>query len=129
MWWAKLKTWGVFIRDDRQESFSHTTGIKSLRMKREIKTYLIWPIKDGEKLRFKTLYDEKGERIRKKERRKCKLSLAQLISFFMVEPIYLGLNLIFNMSVVFIINYSFSGKWHFCWQWDVLGDPLHKSPD
>jgi hypothetical protein len=36
--------------------------------------------------------------------------LAQLVRFLVVELIHSGSNLIFDMSVVFLTNYSFSGR-------------------
>jgi hypothetical protein len=37
-----------------------------------------------------------------------RVSLAQLVRFLMVELTYLGLNLKFDMNVIFMVNYSFS---------------------
>jgi hypothetical protein len=39
-----------------------------------------------------------------------KVGLAQLVRFIVVELTHLGLNPIFDMSVIFIANYSFSGS-------------------
>jgi hypothetical protein len=39
----------------------------------------------------------------------CRVGLARLIRFLMTKLIYLGSNPKFNMSVVFTVNYSFSG--------------------
>jgi hypothetical protein len=41
----------------------------------------------------------------------CKLSLAQVVSFFMVELTYPDLNIRFDMSVTITTNYSFSDRW------------------
>jgi hypothetical protein len=32
----------------------------------------------------------------------CKLSLAHMVRFFMVESIYLGLNIKFNMGIIYL---------------------------
>jgi hypothetical protein len=39
-----------------------------------------------------------------------KVCLAQLLRFLMVKLTHLGLNHIFDMSVAFTVNYSFSGR-------------------
>jgi hypothetical protein len=39
-----------------------------------------------------------------------RVGLAQLVRFLVVKLTYTGSNLRFDMSVVFMINYSFSGR-------------------
>jgi hypothetical protein len=58
-----------------------------------------------------------------------RVSLAQLVRFLEVELIYQGLNPIFNMGVVFISNYSFSGRRRPRRHQGVLGDQLRESQD
>jgi hypothetical protein len=41
--------------------------------------------------------------------RRGKLGLAQVVSFFVVEPTHTGSNLRFDKSVALTTNYSFSG--------------------
>jgi hypothetical protein len=40
----------------------------------------------------------------------CRLRLTQLVKFFIVESIHPGLNPIFDLCVIFMINYSFNGR-------------------
>jgi hypothetical protein len=40
----------------------------------------------------------------------CKLSVAQVVMFFVVEPTHPGSNSIFDMVATFMVNYSFSGR-------------------
>jgi hypothetical protein len=41
---------------------------------------------------------------------KCRVGLAQLIRCLMVELTHPGLNHVFNITVVFTVNYSFSER-------------------
>jgi hypothetical protein len=43
----------------------------------------------------------------------CKLSVAQVVMFFVVEPTHPGSNSIFDMVATFMVNYSFSGRHSF----------------
>jgi hypothetical protein len=49
-------------------------------------------------------------------------SLAQLVRFIVMELTYPGLNIRFDMGVVFTANYSFSGRRRSRRQRDTLGD-------
>jgi hypothetical protein len=40
----------------------------------------------------------------------CRVDLAQLVRFLVMELIYLSLNHSFDIGVIFMANYSFSGK-------------------
>jgi hypothetical protein len=42
--------------------------------------------------------------------KQCRVGLAQLVRFLMVELTYSGLNHRFDMSVIFMANYCFSGR-------------------
>jgi hypothetical protein len=57
----------------------------------------------------------------------CRVDLAQLVRFLVVELIHSGLNIIFDMSVVFMANYSFSGRRRLRRQRDALSDQLYES--
>jgi hypothetical protein len=57
------------------------------------------------------------------------VDLAQLIRFLVVQLNHLSLNPIFDMCVIFMTNYSFSGRQRPRRQRDVLNDRLHESQD
>jgi hypothetical protein len=57
------------------------------------------------------------------------VGLAQLVRFLVVELTYSDSNFIFDMSVTFTANYSFSGRRRPCRQRDVFGDRLYESQD
>jgi hypothetical protein len=54
------------------------------------------------------------------------VSLVQLIRFLMVELTYSDLNFRFNISVIFMTNYSFSERRRTHQQRGALGDRLYK---
>jgi hypothetical protein len=55
------------------------------------------------------------------------VSLVQLVRFLVVEITHPDSNSRFNMRVVFMTNYSFSGRQRLHQQRDALGDRLHES--
>jgi hypothetical protein len=57
------------------------------------------------------------------------VGLAQLVRFLVVELTYSGSNLRFDMGVVFMVNYSFSGRRRPRRQRDTLGDRLREFQD
>jgi hypothetical protein len=57
----------------------------------------------------------------------CRVSLAQLVKFLVVELTHLNLNHRFDMSVTFTANYFFSGRRRSRRQRVGLGDPLYES--
>jgi hypothetical protein len=59
----------------------------------------------------------------------CRVGLAQLIRFLVVELTHTGLNFIFDMCVAFTANYSFGGRRRPCQQRCALGDRLRESHD
>jgi hypothetical protein len=58
-----------------------------------------------------------------------RVSLDQLVRFLVVKLTYSDSNPKFNMSVVFMANYSFSGRRYPRRQRDTLSDRLHKFQD
>jgi hypothetical protein len=64
-----------------------------------------------------------------KQRPKPAVGLAQLVRFLVVELTHLGSNPRFDMGVVFIANYSFSGRRRPRRQRGALGDRLRESQD
>jgi hypothetical protein len=65
--------------------------------------------------------------------RKLKLSrrvgLAQLVRFLVVELTHPDLNPRFDMCVIFMVNYSFSGRQRLHRQRDALSDRFRESQD
>jgi hypothetical protein len=59
----------------------------------------------------------------------CRVGLAQMIRFLMVELIHPCLNPIFDMSIIFTTNYYFSGRRRSHQQRVTLSDRLHESQD
>jgi hypothetical protein len=57
----------------------------------------------------------------------CRVDLAQLVRLLVVELIHSGSNIIFDMGVVFMANYSFSWRRHLHRQRDALSDQLCES--
>jgi hypothetical protein len=57
------------------------------------------------------------------------VGLVQLIRFLVVELINPDSNTRFDMCVVFMANYFFSGRRRLCRQRDALGDRLRESED
>jgi hypothetical protein len=57
------------------------------------------------------------------------VSLAQLVRFLVVELTQLASNPKFDMHVVFMTNYYFSGRRRLYRQVDALGDQLRESQD
>jgi hypothetical protein len=55
------------------------------------------------------------------------VELAQSVRFLVLELIYLVLNFRFNMDVIFMINYFFSGRRCLRRQRDALSDQLRES--
>jgi hypothetical protein len=59
----------------------------------------------------------------------CSVGLVQLIRFLVVELIHLNSNLRFDMVVVFMANYSFSGRRYPHRQQCALDDRFRESQD
>jgi hypothetical protein len=65
---------------------------------------------EGKRIHQQILYDFATRPNEKPPLSVTRVGLVQLVRFLLVELIYLGLNLRFDMSVIFMINYSFSGR-------------------
>jgi hypothetical protein len=59
----------------------------------------------------------------------CGVGLAKLVRFLVMEVTQLGLNPKFDMCVIFMANYSYSGRRRPRRQWGVLSDRLYESKD
>jgi phosphate starvation-inducible membrane PsiE len=57
------------------------------------------------------------------------VGLTQLVRFLVVELNHSGLNIIFDMNVVFMTNYFFRERRRFGRQRDTLSDRLHESQE
>jgi hypothetical protein len=57
------------------------------------------------------------------------VGLAQLVRFLVVELTHSGSNPRFDMGVIFMANYSFSGRRRPHRQRDALGDRIRESQD